>query len=78
MKNKGYAKCWGPNKVHYGKWRSGVFALFASFASQNCRLFILQPFFLFFFFDPRSVLQANLRNKINFLSAYCHIHWTWV
>ena len=29
-------------------------------------------------FGPRSVLQANLSNEIISLSAYCHIHGTWV
>ena len=29
-------------------------------------------------FGPWSVLEANLSKKINFLSAYCHIHETWV
>ena len=29
-------------------------------------------------FDPRSVLRANLSNEIISLSAYCHIHGTWV
>ena len=29
-------------------------------------------------FGPRSVLQANLRNEIISLFAYCHIHGTWV
>ena len=24
MKNKGYAKCWGANKVHYGRCASGL------------------------------------------------------
>ena len=28
-------------------------------------------------YGPRSVLQANLSNKINILSAYWHIHGTW-
>ena len=29
-------------------------------------------------FGPRSVLQAILSNKINFWSACCHIHGTWI
>ena len=33
---------------------------------------------MFSFFDPRSVLQANLSNEIIFLSGYCHIYGTWV
>ena len=28
------------------------------------------------YFGPRAELQVNLSNEINFLSAYCHIHWT--
>ena len=75
MKNKGYVKFRGPNKVHNRKCGSGVFAFFAaSFASQICHLFIMQPSFS----NPRSLLHANLRDKINFLSAYSHIHWIWV
>ena len=30
------------------------------------------------FFGPRSSLQVNLSKKIDFWSAYCHIHGTWV
>ena len=43
------------------------------FVAQKCPLLIMQPIF----FGPRSVLQAILSNKINFGSAYCHIHGTW-
>ena len=43
------------------------------FVAQKCPLLIMQPIF----FGPRSVLQAILSNKINFWSAYCHIHGTW-
>ena len=57
MKNKGYAKCWAANKVHYGRCASGEYCSkhslqvngnqtgFAADATlQQAHSFILNPF----------------------------------
>ena len=46
MKNKGYTKFWGANKVHHGEYEIGVMPFFFA----HFMLFFLFQFFRFFTF----------------------------